>query len=349
MLYASNYTRIDIGLSEVCNLSCLMCRRPQEKAFIASEIVHKVLQDAKRIGVRTLSFSGGEPFIHPDFREFLVEAINLGFEVELVTNGTLVLESDIEVFEKLKCVTVSIDGPESAHDYIRGLKGAWRKSMDTLRLLSESKACWGTNTVIQKDNAELLYETWLAVTNIGKPRYVAFTHVEVVPETAHLLPTDEQLAMAKQQVDKVMLECAEYGTHFNDAGFMGELFNIFADKSQRFRPFYGCDIPKTFLGVSQYGVFPCWHQGEYIPLTDGLIEALLTEQCNSIIGKGLEKKCIGCNAANYSWSSSWLDGVIMSHEYGQREKGIVYLSELERQEGRLLGRSKSIPIVERNA
>src|SRR5262245_48329760 len=139
LAYASRYERIDIGLSEVCNLSCNMCRRPQEREFMSAHRVERLLSEARAIGVRTISFSGGEPFVHPDFRAFLQAALNHGFAVELVTNGTLVRASDMPTVEQLKCITVSIDGPEELHDVIRGKEGAWQRTMTTLRLLANSR------------------------------------------------------------------------------------------------------------------------------------------------------------------------------------------------------------------
>ena len=125
--YASRYERIDIGLSGVCNLSCNMCRRPQEREFMSPQRVHRLLSEARTIGVKTISFSGGEPFVHPRFRILLETALGHGFAVELVTNGTLVRASDILNLERLKCITVSVDGPKEVHDLMRGKRGTWER------------------------------------------------------------------------------------------------------------------------------------------------------------------------------------------------------------------------------
>lgn len=347
--YASRYERMDIGLSEVCNLSCLMCRRPQEKEFMPRKRVLSYFREARRIGVKTLSFSGGEPFVHPDFRDLIHDAIALGFEVELVTNGTLVKASDIALLEKLKCVTVSIDGPQTIHDRIRGMEGAWKKSMATIELMSRAKVKWGTNTVIQNANATKLLQTWREIRAVGRPSYVAFTHVEVVPETLHLLPPDAQTGESTRQLHQIWLECESNGIHFNDAPMVGEHYEMFKNKARRYRPFQGCPIPQTFLGISNYGIFPCWHQGRHIPHSESLITALESDLCRSIVLEGQQRRCVGCNAANYSWNKEWVAGIIAAHEAADWVEGVVYLSSLERVKGSLSSGKRTLPIIERNS
>jgi len=347
-VYVSRYVRLDIGLSEVCNLSCNMCRRPQEKAFMGPELIDRVLRDAKSIGVRTISFSGGEPFVHPHFREALRLAVELGFEVQLVTNGTLVRADDIALLENAGCVTVSIDGPEPEHDFIRGHAGSWARSAATLRLLAGSKATWGVNTVIQSHNAEVLLDTWRAVRACGRPSYFGFTHVEVVPETAHLSPSQAQWASIKTQIEAVGAACAADGIYFNDAVIVTDLYDAFANKERRYRPTGGCSIPERFVGVSNYGFFPCWHQGRAIAAA-GLIEALETELCKEIIAEARARRCVGCNAANYTWDEQWVQGIAAAAKTGEWNEGVLYLSQDERQNGALSSGKRTLPILERRS
>lgn len=344
--YVSRYRRIDIGLSEVCNLTCNMCRRPQEREFMSAQRVQRLLSEARMIGVRTISFSGGEPFVHPEFRSFLESALDHGFDVELVTNGTLLRPSDIPNIERMKCITVSVDGPREIHDFIRGKEGAWDRTMETLRLLAASSAKWGTNTVIQAHNAGAIFETWRAISAVGRPSYLGFTHVEVVPETAHLQPSPAQAAEAKRQVGIVRTECIASQVHFNDEEILTRMYDVFSDKNQRYRPIGGCRIPTKFLGVSQYGVFPCWHQGRAIQ-ADGLIEALETELCRDIVREAIDRRCIGCNAANYSWSKSWVEGIVAAHAASDSANGVVFLSAREREAGARPPGRRTLPILER--
>ncbi|MBZ4021005.1 hypothetical protein CKO11_00830 [Rhodobacter sp. TJ_12] len=345
-VYASRYRRIDIGLSEVCNLKCNMCRRPQEKAFMTFERIGHILDDARRIGVETISFSGGEPFVHPRFLDILDRALSHGFAIELVTNGTLLKPEHVAVLERLKCVTLSIDGPPAVHDAIRGVPGCYDKTLRAVEMLSRSKVQWGTNTVIQAQNAAHLEETWRRIRAAGRPSYLGFTHVEVVPETAALLPPPESAGDIRRQMERVRDACHSEGIHFNDEALVTELSDLFQNKHRRFRPAGGCAIPATFLGISNYGIFPCWHQGRVLS-GDGLIEPLLSDLCADILSEARDRRCVGCNAANYSWSADWVAGIRAAAEAAEWRDGVVYLSQAERDSGQLAAGTHAIPLLER--
>jgi len=115
----------------------------------------------------------------------------------------------------------------------------------------------------------------------GRRPILVFTHVEVVPETAHLQPSPAEAAEAKAQVELVREECVAAHVHFNDDAIVTRMYDVFSNKGRRYRPRRGCGIPK-FLGLSQYGVFPCSHQGRSIK-ADGLIQTLEIDLCRDIV------------------------------------------------------------------
>jgi len=206
----TSYVRMDIALSEYCNLTCQMCRRPSEALFMDREVCKRALTEAHAIGIETVSFSGGEPFVHPAIEELLAHAFSLGIKVQLVTNGTLIKRDKLDFLSQLDCMTVSVDGLEDAHDFIRQRQGTWKRTMRTLEWLAASRIQWGTNTVMQRDNAHQLYDSFKHIQSIGGKRYAycGFSHVEVVPETAHLQMTPEQEKSAYAQLVRIEKECA---------------------------------------------------------------------------------------------------------------------------------------------
>src|SRR4029079_14440467 len=114
-------------------------------------------------------------------------------KVQLVTNGTIVKRDRLEFLSKLDCMTVSVDGTEKAHDFIRQREGTYKRTMRTISWLAQTKIQGGTNTVMQRDNADPLYDSFKAIQAVGGKRYAysGFSHVEVVPETEHLQMTPE--------------------------------------------------------------------------------------------------------------------------------------------------------------
>jgi MoaA/NifB/PqqE/SkfB family radical SAM enzyme len=323
----TSYERMDIALSEYCNLTCQMCRRPSEALFMDKELCKRALTEARDVGVPTVSFSGGEPFVHPAFEEILGHAFGLGIKVQLVTNGTLIKRDKLDFLSQLDCMTVSVDGLEATHDHIRQRQGTWRRTMRTLEWLAQTKIQWGTNTVMQRDNAHELYDLFRHIQSIGGKRYAycGFSHVEVVPETADFQMTEEQEASAHRQLVAIERACQETHTWFNQKEQLLDHFELYARKNKRYRPIGGCKIPQKFIGFSDHGFYLCWHQGRNIK-ESSLIAALSTDLARDIVREGLEKRCVACNSFNYAWDDEWNAGMQASALRGENvESGIVAL------------------------
>jgi len=80
-----------VALTYRCNLSCGYCNAralqhlfPQE---LSLEDMRKLLGWMKRTGFKTIMFTGGEPTLHPQFRELVTVCIQRGFDCSMATNG----------------------------------------------------------------------------------------------------------------------------------------------------------------------------------------------------------------------------------------------------------------------
>lgn len=80
---------------------------------------------------------GGEPLISPGVDEIAHVLHNKGYQIGMVTNGTLLDRHEEMVSQCLKKIYVSIDGPEPLHDSIRG-NGTFQKIKDNLRLIEKA-------------------------------------------------------------------------------------------------------------------------------------------------------------------------------------------------------------------
>ncbi|MBK8168962.1 MAG: radical SAM protein [Sandaracinaceae bacterium] len=332
----TSYERVDIALSEYCNLTCQMCRRPSETRFMDEALCKSVITEAAELGIEVISFSGGEPFVHPAIYRLLEHAFSLGVRVQMVSNGTLIKRDKLDFLEQLDCLTISVDGTEEAHDFIRQRKGTWARTMRTLGWLSETKIQWGTNTVMQKDNFHTLYDSFKAIQAIGRYKYsyCGFSHVEVVPETAHFQLTPEQEKIAYEQLVRIEIDCKATHTWFNERELLLKHFEMYSRKDFRYRPIDGCKIPQKFIGFSDHGFYLCWHQGRNIQ-SDSLLTALTSDLARDIVKEGLEKRCVACNAFNYAWDEEWNQGMVASALAGPSvergvERGVIALRIPER-------------------
>lgn len=105
-------SNLDVPLTTYCSLKCSLCshcmpavKKPQH--FNGASILCDLEKLLKHCYVETMAIMGGEPFIYPDLKEFLIKYSriegreNIGF-TRIITNGT-VLPSD-DVFEAFSYV-----------------------------------------------------------------------------------------------------------------------------------------------------------------------------------------------------------------------------------------------------
>ena len=142
-----------------CNLTCKHCYSisadidfPGE---LSTEEVHRVMDDLKGFGVPVLILSGGEPLLRPDQIDIAKRAKQMGFYAGLSTNGTLIDTKNIEQLAAVgfDYLGVSLDGIESTHDRFRRKQGAFRASIDGIRLARDAGIKVGIRFTLTQDNA----------------------------------------------------------------------------------------------------------------------------------------------------------------------------------------------------
>ena len=88
-------------ITDTCTRRCPFCfarqrvdseREGGAKRFISRENVRAVMEFLRRSGVRDLRLLGGEPTLHPEFRDIVSEALAEQFHVHIFTNGMMAAE-----------------------------------------------------------------------------------------------------------------------------------------------------------------------------------------------------------------------------------------------------------------
>jgi MoaA/NifB/PqqE/SkfB family radical SAM enzyme len=90
---------LKINLTQSCNqehLSCYSkCPEENNNTFIKKEKLLKTMKEFSFWGLKRISFSGGEPLLHPDFFFIYNQAQILFEEVRVSTNGTIPLQGEL--------------------------------------------------------------------------------------------------------------------------------------------------------------------------------------------------------------------------------------------------------------
>lgn len=121
-----------------CNLRCEFCDLYEDPERLDGAHVYRILEQAASMGVRTVVFTGGEPFLHGDLWEMIRRARALGLATNVTTNGTLIEKHlDKLVDSGISSVSVSLDGLEQTHEALRKIKGCHEKTLHGIRLLQK--------------------------------------------------------------------------------------------------------------------------------------------------------------------------------------------------------------------
>lgn len=133
-----------------------------------------------------------EPLLYSHLRELVEYVQSKGLRFYTITNGWM-LQKHAEwlVDAQINVLRVSLDGPESVHDDIRGMKGSFNRSITGLKTAIERKKrnntkfpILGICYTISDHNYTHLVETmeWLRDEGILEHIYVNFSHLQFASE-----------------------------------------------------------------------------------------------------------------------------------------------------------------------
>ena len=163
---------ITIELTNRCNLRCMHCfgERHNADGDLDMAIMENILDSAKQHGFDHLSFTGGEPTLHPEFFKILESAYEAGYSFGFVSNGwnfSGLYERLLPYRERLGFITFSLDGVrEETHDSLRG-KGSYRRVMQAISICMMKALPFTLNMVITSQNRREIEEMMEFAVKLG--------------------------------------------------------------------------------------------------------------------------------------------------------------------------------------
>ena len=141
---------IYLYLTTGCNLACRHCwitptfvkGEPAPGDCLEPDQLREAVAAALLLGLKNVKLTGGEPMLHPRFREVAMILRAAGLRMDMETNGTLI-DADAARFlhdeAKIWFVSVSIDSVDPAtHDAFRGARGSYARAVAGVRHLVDA-------------------------------------------------------------------------------------------------------------------------------------------------------------------------------------------------------------------
>ncbi|MDP3696055.1 MAG: DUF5714 domain-containing protein [Desulfocapsaceae bacterium] len=159
-------------LTDRCNLSCSHClfaASPAKSRTLPQTQLDMAARQALELGCSLFYFTGGEPFLYPDFFPWLALFLseNPQAHAVILTNGML-LKKNIPTLQGLDRLhlQVSLDGLQQAHDSLRGT-GTYQKLLNNLAALRQAEIPFTLSIAVSRANVADLAELVTLAATIG--------------------------------------------------------------------------------------------------------------------------------------------------------------------------------------
>lgn len=290
-----------------CNAKCGFCdiwERPSP--YVTYQQVEQNLQALKKLGVKVIDFTGGEPLLHREIDQFLKLAKKMGFITTLTTNGLLYPKLAERLKGQVDMLHFSLDTADQAkHDEMRGV-ACYDHVMESIQIAKSLRERPDILMTVFEENIsdiQALYENICLPNNLVLILNPAFDYNEV--ETGQQL-SSESLRILKQWGKKKNIYLNEAFLKLRQDG-----------GNQTENPV--CKAASTTIVISPKNelVLPCYHLGQKsFPIDGRLWEIYESEKAQKLIAlEGKLPECQGCtincymqpsfavNVNKYFWSA----------------------------------------------
>lgn len=236
-----------------CNLKCRHCgsdcHKEAEIKDMPREDFMRVLDqvaDAYDPHKVLVVITGGEPLMRRDLEECGREINRREFPWGMVTNGLAMTQYKLNrlIDAGLHSITVSIDGLEDNHDWMRGVEGSYKKALGAIEMITKTNLTHDAVTCVNRENISQLPQLKERLISIGLKRWRLFTVFPVgrAATDKRLLLTNEEFRSLMKFIKTTRKEgriMANYGCE----GFLGNYEGDVRDH------FYSCHAGVTIGSV----------------------------------------------------------------------------------------------------
>ena len=146
-----------------CNCRCLMCDiwKQTDRQEIGEKALERYIEDFRKLSVRWVVISGGEPLMHSDLFSFCSRLRALGMRVTILTTGLLLERDASRIVRSVDDVIVSLDGPPAIHDHIRRVPDAFARLLLGVGAIHrlDPEFSISARSVVQCENFRFLRQT----------------------------------------------------------------------------------------------------------------------------------------------------------------------------------------------
>ncbi|WP_067721687.1 radical SAM protein [Nocardia yamanashiensis] len=191
---------LEVELTRMCNWHCGFCynvwkvsdeegvRGRSDTGFtpdvhMSLTTAHAVIQQAAEGKCLRMRFSGGEPTLHPDYREIVAAAASAGMDVELFTNGIRMTAAEARrlVDVGLRVALFSVHGLDETHNAMARNPGAAGQAWRGMRAAVAAGLTTVAEALVCADNLHEMPELTRRLVDLGVSDVSFMPYVPVGP------------------------------------------------------------------------------------------------------------------------------------------------------------------------
>jgi MoaA/NifB/PqqE/SkfB family radical SAM enzyme len=227
-----------------CNCRCVMCDiwKNREGRIFGVRDLEPQLPSIRKLGVRWIVFSGGEPLMNAELPQLCALLREEGIRLTLLSTGLLLEKCAVEVATNFDDVIVSLDGSREVHNAIRRVNGAFellQTGVEAVRKLRKEMRITARTTV-QKANRQHLCETARAAKSLGL-NSISFLAVDLTSSAFN-----RPLAWPLNRQAEVGLTVEEI------AGLEREMEALIRDAEREFGPGFIAESPEKLRRIVRH-------------------------------------------------------------------------------------------------
>lgn len=167
-------------LTPFCNFSCVMCyvHLTKEKAdkqgnLLSADEWLAIARQARDMGALYVTLTGGEPFLHPEFRKIYSELNKMGFLISIMSNGSLIDEEMIDFFREYGMpfmIKLTVYGAsDETYKKVCGSSDGFTKMSKAVDLIKNAGVPLKMSSTIVRENADDLQKIYAFANEKGIP------------------------------------------------------------------------------------------------------------------------------------------------------------------------------------
>lgn len=245
---------IRIKPTNICNHNCYYCHYKNSYLtldeydptdYIPRDKMMEIIDDMGKMGVKAVTFSGGgEPLVYRYIEETMEKVLELGIDLSIITNGSMLNGRKAEILARAKWVRISIDSiiPENyaknrgiSENAMEGLL----KNIEEFAKIKDDNCEFGVNFVVGKENYKEIEELAVTMKKLG------VNHVKFAP----LISNDTE-EYHKDIKDEVIATLSKLSEELNSDKFkIIDLYTSDFDNYEVFKRTYSRCPMKEFICI----------------------------------------------------------------------------------------------------